>query len=121
LIVSVNHAQKKQFLGLERSDRARSRPSFIEFTLQTSSSMLPALETAKIAASIQMLTSGMMRGKPYRVASLPVPKSTPLTLQDLCLILILFPTFSPDYKLREEQCYWFCNVVLSMASVGCSE
>jgi hypothetical protein len=92
----------------------------MERIVQTSSSILPALDTVRIAASIQMLTAGMNRGESYRVTSLTVPNTSPLHLRDLCLILNLFPTFSPDYKLREEQCYWFCNVALSMASVGCS-
>lgn len=91
----------------------------MEFVLQTSSSVLPALDTVRIASSIQMLTSGMLRGRFYPIASIAIPETTPLTLQDLCLILNMFPTFSLDYKLREEQCYWFCDVVFSLASAGC--
>jgi hypothetical protein len=35
------------------------------------------------------------------------------------LILSFFPAFSPKYKPRKEQCYWFCDVILSTVRAAC--
>jgi hypothetical protein len=55
----------------------------------------------------------------YRVASLRIAQPAQLTLGELCLVLNLFPTFPPEYKLNGEQCYWFCNIVLAAIRAGC--
>jgi hypothetical protein len=80
--------------------------------IQTSASICAALDLVRVSSSIELLTSGMARGAFIRVATLHFPQ-TPLDLKELCFILSFFPAISPQYKLREEQCYWFCDVLMS--------
>jgi hypothetical protein len=119
LIVFVTHARKECVLRLERSTPPRQRRSFFQKLTQTSSSILPALDMVRIFSSSDRLTSGMDRGPSIPVLRLPFLSQTPFALRELCLILSFFPAFSPQYKLREEQCYWFCDVVVSTVCAAC--
>jgi hypothetical protein len=120
-IATVVHAQRVFFLRLERSTTRQWKRAGLETTFQKSSSTLPALDTVKIAASLNLLTEGMARGDSSQIGTLSIPASTSFPLKDLCLVLSLFPAFSPDYRLREEQCYGFCGVVFSVTRVSCVE
>jgi hypothetical protein len=118
LLAFVTHAQEQYVLRLERSTPLRQRRSFCQKLTQTSSSILPALDMVRISSSSAQLTSGMDRGAFSRVATLPFSSQKSFALRELCLILSFFPAFSPQYKLRAEQCYWFCDVVLSTVLVA---
>jgi hypothetical protein len=61
----------------------------------------------------------MGRGPIIPVVTLPFSPKTPFSLQELSIILSFFLTFLPQYKLKEEQCYWFCDVVLSTVHAVC--
>lgn len=106
-------------LRLERSTSGQQRRPFFQKLIQTSSSVCLALDTVRISSSLERLTSGMGRGPSFLVARLPFPPQAPFSLRELCLILSFFPAFSPLYKLREEQCYWFCDVLLSTVCAAC--
>jgi len=62
----------------------------------------------------------MDRGPSIPVLRVPFPSQAPFALRELCLILSFFPVFSPKYKLRQEQCYWFCDVVVSTVRAACN-
>jgi hypothetical protein len=112
------HGGKSHFLRLERRTPPRIRRSFLDKVLQTSSSILPAVDAVRIGALVQMATQDLARGTSYPVATLRVDRArAPFPLRELCLILNLFLTFSPECRCCEEQCYWFCNVVLSTTSM----
>jgi hypothetical protein len=119
LLVFVNHKQRQCVLRLERSTPSRQRRSFLQKMRQTSLSILPALDTVRISLSWEKLTLGMGHGPIIPVVTLPFSPKTLFSLQELSVILSFFPTFSPQYKLKEEQCYWFCNVVLSTVHAVC--
>ena len=55
----------------------------------------------------------MSHGGIIPVARLPFLPRTYFALEELCVILSFFPILSPQYKWKEEQCYWFCDVILS--------
>jgi HEAT repeat protein len=107
---------KPYYLRMERSGDHRRSRGFMERLKQTSSSYLPAADTVWIATSVEMLTTAMDRGNIYLLSTLRFGRILPLS--DLCLILGLFHEFSPTYKLRQEQCYWFCRLVLDLAMVA---
>jgi HEAT repeat protein len=98
---------------MERSGGHRKSRDLIERLKQTSSSHLPAADTVWIAGSMEMLTTGMDRGNTYLLSTVRFGRI--LSLSDLCLTLGLFHDFSPIYKLKQEQCYWFCRLVLDLA------
>jgi hypothetical protein len=68
-------------------------------------------DAVRIAPSLWMLTTGTGRGDLYRLATLQL-QATPYPFSEFCLILSLFCTFSPEYKLFGEQCYWFADVII---------
>lgn len=120
LLVFVTHAQKQCVLRLERSALPQQKRSFLQKLAQTSSGFPPALDMVRISSSSEQLTSGMDRGPSIPVLRLPFLTYAPFALRELCLILSFFPAFSPQYKLRQEQCYWFCDVVVSTVREACN-
>lgn len=108
-------------LRLERTTPPRQQISLFQKLAQTSTSILPALDMVRVSSSKDQLTLGMGRGPSIPVVTLPFSSGTTFALRELCLILSFFPTFSPEYKLKEEQCYWFCDVVLSTVRASCKD
>ena len=106
LVKVVGHSpQSTCWLRLDRSrqDKAKSLPN-------KSSSIFPANDTVSVAEKATSLlhppsSSSRMCSLQYNVPSEP-------SLADFRYLLRLIHNMSPEYKLWQEQCYWFCNSIM---------
>lgn len=106
-------------LRLERTTSSRQSQTFVQKLTQISSSESPVHDMVRISLSLEPLTSDLRRGPFYPIATLRFSPQKLFALRELCVILSFFQTFSPVYKLRDEQCYWFCDVVMSTVHKAC--
>ena len=72
------------------------------------SSIYPARDTVSVAAKMTPL----LQSPSFRMSSLQYDAPSGPSLADFCCLLRIFHEMSPEYKLWQEQCYWFCNSIM---------
>ena len=88
----------------------RSRQEIATSLLNGSSSKSPAKDTVYVAANFTPL----IHTPSSRMPSLQYDAPNEPSLADFRCLLRLVNTMSPEYKLWQEQCYWFCNSIMDI-------
>ena len=102
----VDHSsQSTRWLRLDRSRQEKAKSP-----LNKSSSVFPANDTVCVANQ----AGSLLHPPSSRMSSLQYNYNAPSepSLADLRCLLRLIHKMSPDYKLWQEQCYWFCNSIM---------
>ena len=95
--------QSYRWLRIDRNRQERATS-----LLNMSSSVFPADDTVLVAGQ----ATPLLRPPASRMCSLQYDAPSGPSLADFRRLLHLVNTMSPDYKLWQEQCYWFCNSIM---------
>ena len=96
-------SQSSRWLRLDRGrkEKATTLPNM-------SSSIFPANDTVRVAAQATLL----LHPPSSRMSSLQYDAPSEPSLADFRCLLRLVSMMSPEYKLWQEQCYWFCDSIM---------
>ena len=97
--------QSSRWLRLERSREKKATSLF-----NKSSSIFPAKDTACVARQLTPL----LHPPPSHLCFLQYDALSEPSIADIRRLLHLVHTMSPDYKLWQQQCYWFCNSIMTI-------
>jgi hypothetical protein len=76
-----------------------------------SSSHVPARDTVRLSKIFDQADIELSHGPYTTVAEISFP-GVDHSLRNICLLLDIFATASPNYNPWTEQCFWFCSALM---------